>query len=266
MTKRKFGSISSHDAVDRRGFWHPLRGLRQFRRRTVRPHFTTSVTGSMDVTTTPASTRRNTHHEAHMIPGVDGNRTWGFPNSIMTKLRYSSYYTLSHGAAARGINVFAANGLFDPDLTGTGHQPMYYDQYTALYNHYVVIGSKITVNYAPATAAQNFLVGIDGDDDSSVTTGVETLLERNNAVSTLLPALGGGSKTLVMTFEPNEDFGVDAIADGESSTATNANPTELWCYGVWAAGADITTSGSVNVLVEIEYTVRFSELRDPTQS
>ena len=73
--------------------------------------------------------------EAQMIPGVDGVRTWGFPNSIITKLRYADTYEGTGTSGARYQNVYRANGIFDPDATGTGHQPLYRDNWVNIYNN-----------------------------------------------------------------------------------------------------------------------------------
>jgi hypothetical protein len=36
---------------------------------------------------------------------------------------------LTEAAAGAGVQyVFGLNNLYDPDVTGAGHQPMYYDQ------------------------------------------------------------------------------------------------------------------------------------------
>lgn len=213
-----------------------------------------------------SAAKRAKTHEAEMIPGVDGHRIWGFPNSIVTKLRYSQYVASTSTAGARGINVFSANGCFDPYITGGGHQPMYWDNYVNIYDQYVVLGSKIVVTYCPYTASFAQLVGIVGDDDSTITTNIEALLEQNNGVSSVLGPPGTPLVTLTQTYEPLRDFGVDAKDDGASSTSTGADPTESWCYGVWSAAIDGSSTGSCYIKVEIEYTVKFSELKTPTIS
>lgn len=206
-------------------------------------------------------------HEAHMIPGVDGKKIFGFPNTILTKIRYCTFGRITASTGARAINVFAANGIFDPDITGVGHQPLYRDTYASIYDQYVVIGSKITVQFV-SNQTDNIIVGINGNDDSTFPTNIETLMEgNNNTWSCVSQGTGGNNqKVLSMTFEPNEMFGVDTKSDGYSSTAVTANPTELWCYGVWCAALDGSSTSEVQYLVEIDYTVKFSELTDPTQS
>ena len=68
------------------------------------------------------------------------------PCSFATKLTYSSNVSINPGAAGTpAAYVYRANGLYDPDLTGGGHQPRGYDQFTPMYNHWTVVGAKVTV-------------------------------------------------------------------------------------------------------------------------
>lgn len=201
-----------------------------------------------------------------MIPGVDGKRIFGFPNSIITKLRYVTYINLSAAAGSVAGNVFAANGIWDPDLSGVGHQPLYRDNYASIYDQYTVIGSKITCTYTSTNATLGAYIGITGDDDSTVTGTLETLMEQNNSVSTMVGAAGAPPITLSQTFEPLEAFGVDTKDDGFSATTVGANPTELWCYKVWAINADISAISPIYCRVEIDYTVKFAELQSPVQN
>lgn len=211
-----------------------------------------------------SSAKRQRLHEAQLIPGIDGVRTFGFPNTIITKLRYCERLSLTSTAGAYGIKVFAANGLFDPNVSDVGHQPLYYDNYTALYDQYVVIGSKIKVIYVPRSSTVGMLIGLTGDDDSSGSSNTDLLMEQNNSIHAGLGSLGSDPKTLTMTFEPQEMFGVDAKADGSSQTVTTANPTEGWNYYAWTVAADGSTTASCDIIIEIDYTVKFSELKTPT--
>jgi len=203
-------------------------------------------------------------HEAELIPGVDGKMVYGFPNSIITKLRYVDNITLTGTLGARALNVFAANGIFDPDISGTGHQPMYHDNYFNLYDQYVVLGSKITVTFSPTSSTVPAVVGIMGNDDSTVTTSVLALQECNNAISTLLGTTGSNPHTLTAAYSPLEMYGVDAKDDGSSSTSFGANPAELWCWAVWVASADGASTTACATRIEIEYTIKCSELKDQT--
>lgn len=227
-----------------------------------RAHPDRHSTISMDA----SSLERGRVHEARLIPGVDGVKTWGFPNSIVTKLRYATFNFMQPAIGAVGGQTFAANGLFDPDISGVGHQPMYFDDYARIYDQYVVIGSKISVTFYPRTSAAGWYVGIVGDDDSTVSSTLETLFEQNNSVSTITGSLGSDPTTLTMTFEPQEDFGVDAKSDGFSQTSVTANPTELWVWRLFGSPCDQTVSLVCDYKVEIEYTCKFAELKTPVQN
>lgn len=205
-------------------------------------------------------------HEARLIPQVDGKRIFGFPNNIITKLRYCDSFNLTCTSGARALNVFAANGIFDPDITGVGHQPMWRDNYAAIYDQYMVIGSKITVKFANTSTTVPALCGVVGDDDTSISANVDSLMELNNSVHSLASCAGGNVVTLTQTFEPMKMFGVNAKDDGTIATSITANPTEIWCFGVWVASADQASTCTVSVSVEIDYTVKFTEVGTATQN
>ena len=97
------------------------------------------------------------------IPGIR-RPDFGFPDRMVTKLRYVDNFNLTGSAGVVGANVFRLNSCFDPDLTGVGHQPMYFDQFcgaagTGPYGRYRVTSAKATVSFMqtnpPAVAATN---------------------------------------------------------------------------------------------------------------
>lgn len=201
-----------------------------------------------------------------MIPQVDGKRIFGFPNNLISKLRYCDSINLTGTSGARALNVYAANGIFDPDITGVGHQPMWRDNFAAVYDQYVVIGAKITVKFANTSSTVPAVCGVVGDDDSSISTNIDTLMELNNSVHSLCLVAGGPIVTLSQTFEPMKMFGVNAKDDGNSATTFGTNPSEIWCFGVWIAAADQASTCTVSVSVEIDYTVKFTEVGTAAQN
>ena len=97
------------------------------------------------------------------VPGIR-RPDFGFPDRMVTKLRYVDNFNLTGAAGVVGANVFRFNSCFDPDLSGVGHQPMYFDQFcgaagTGPYGRYRVISAKATVSFMqtnpPAIAATN---------------------------------------------------------------------------------------------------------------
>lgn len=207
------------------------------------------------------SSKRQRLHEAQMMPSL-GPRMYGFPNTIITKLRYCDVVTVSGSAGAIGSQIYAANGIYDPDITGVGHQPMWRDTYAAIYNNYVVLGSKITVTATAVQANIPTIFVLQGDDETTAGT-IITRMEMNNAVSVMLGTRESGDavNTLTATFEPQEAYGVDAKSDGASQIAVGLNPTQLWNYNISLQSCDASTTVNWYLKVEIDYTVKFSELQ-----
>lgn len=242
--------------------YHPYKRVRD--KHHLRAHFAFSQESHMDVDS--GSNKRQKVHEAHMIPGVDGGTTFGFPNSIITKLRYCTFGSLTAAAGVVTSQTFRANSIHDPDFTNTGHQPLYHDQWAAIYDQYVVLGSQIKVTFTSSSSIYTNIVGIVGDDDSSTSTNLETLMEQNNGYSTVVGAAGAPPVTITATFSPQEMFGIDAKSDGASQTTFGSNPTEEWYWKLYSIYSDANTSTTTYYKVEIEYTVKMSELKTPTQS
>lgn len=76
-----------------------------------------------------------------------------FPSSKIVKLKYNEYIPISSNTSGTVISQyrFNCNSLYDPNQSGTGHQPLYYDTYAGLYNHYLVLGSRIKVTWQGQT-------------------------------------------------------------------------------------------------------------------
>lgn len=232
------------------------RGMRQHRR----PHFTF---GSMDVTEPSAKRARTAEktkndHEAQMIPGVDGKLMFGFPRSIITKLRYIATNVATASAGTLYQYTFGANSIFDPDVTGVGHQPLYRDQYAALYENYVVLGSKITITWNNSNTATPYMCTINADNDSTTQSHNEFRAEQSNSVHSML-STDGGKSTLFMTYSPERDIGTNGTDVG--ITPMGSNPTNPWYFIMGVQGLDSVSSVTgVQWIAEIEYTVKFTEL------
>lgn len=215
----------------------------------------------MDVDSGPAHGSKSGAHEAQMIRGL-GSLEWGFPNSIITTMRYAAVYSLTSDTGTTTSQVWRANGCFDPDYSGTGHQPMFFDEYAAVYNYYTVLGSKIkvTLHNASDYAAT---VCLQGSSNSSLSSTVTNYLEQNNGVNTIIGNKYAEPITLFMTYSPEENMGQAVKNDGSSMTSVGADPSAgegTYYYGLLATCVSSNTA-VITAQVEIEYTVKFSLLK-----
>lgn len=71
------------------------------------------------------------------------SRSTALPDRFLTKLRYSELFQMSFtGFAVPASYQFKVNDIFDPNYTGSGHQPLFHDQFALLYNKVRVTGCK----------------------------------------------------------------------------------------------------------------------------
>lgn len=219
--------------------------------------------------------RRSVAADALVMPNVSVRRSdFGFPETLVTTLRYADVYTLTSTAQAVAKQVFRMNSCFDPDFTGTGHQPYYFDQLAAVYGGYCVIGSKLTATFSPITDAiataqpsGPMVIGIVGEPNGTTSSTAYTLLETSGAVSTLLGGPNGGNnvKTLFTTYSPNKNLALGDEDDTVQATVS-ANPSQVWYATVFMAETGLGTPTSCNVKVELQMTVRFRRREDIASS
>jgi len=73
------------------------------------------------------------------------NSMSAFPLRVRRILRYAQTNNLDVANFGSALQVFRANSLYDPDFTGSGHQPNGFDQLMVAYNHYTVTRARINV-------------------------------------------------------------------------------------------------------------------------
>lgn len=195
---------------------------------------------------------------------------YGLPDEFTTRLRYVDVYTLSSVSGAIAKQVMRLNGLFDPDFTGTGHQPYYFDQLAALYGRYCVIGSKLTAEFsqianaiATAQPAGPMLVGVTADTDGTIGSTLSTLLETSGVKTCFMGNQIGGNnvKVLTCTFSPERDLGV-SVDDDTVSSAVTTNPSAQFFGGVFMSEQGTATPTAVMVKIQVEYYVKFSRVTE----
>lgn len=79
-----------------------------------------------------------------------------FPESKRVWHRYVEDVTLP-GSTAPGLTdyySFRLNSVYDPNYTGTGHQPLFHDEMAAKYTTYTVISAIIKVTFSPTANEQ----------------------------------------------------------------------------------------------------------------
>jgi len=166
-----------------------------------------------------------------------------------------------------GKQVIYLNSTYDPDNTGTGHQPLYRDTYAAIYDQYAVVSATLTVTFV-INAAQACIVGAVVEDDNTTSSSVTTLMEQNLGEHRLVPMATGSPNTHTFTvkWDCKRDLGIDPYASESYKTAVGSNPTEVASMLLYAVPADGAASTTTFANITLEQVVLWTELTTPTGS
>ncbi len=163
-----------------------------------------------------------------------------------------------------GIYQFVCNGMFDPDLTGGGHQPFYYDQLSEFYKRYRVISSTISVHGASGTP---HILGVEVRDNSGTTLLTSNWLEKPSVLVRRSVSDGVSTKSFVRHSWKAKDWKRGAWADDNmsGSLGSGSNPPTQYFYSVSIAAKQATTA-VVYIQARINYWVLCYDNSDPNQS
>jgi len=195
-------------------------------------------------------------------------RGMGFPQRLTMRHRYVERVGLTSTTGSRAIYNFIANGMFDPNSTGTGHQPHYFDNLTAIYDHYTVIGSIIKVQALKTSATEvGGTFGIIQNDDTTVTPGAAVeLCEQPSAVWTTIAGNTVTPVSLTSKYSVKKTFGGSILGNDDLQGTSTANPSEVTVFSIFWEAYDQLSTTSLNLLVTIEYVAVWDELRDTAAS
>ena len=220
-----------------------------------------SSSRSRSVSAKRATSSRKTHILPYAKKG-NGPMWDPFPNRQVAILRYATQINLVPTVAGvAAVHQFRANGIYDPDLTGVGHQPYGHDQYEQIYNNYRVIKSTITIT---PTASFNGTFGCLLSDDTSIPSGYDAVKETKGSTFANIVNNGGTVPTVVQTYKRGQAFSPHTSADG---AAFGSSPADQQIFAVWKTEqTDTTSPQSSLVLVTISYIVEMYELKTFSQS
>lgn len=185
------------------------------------------------------------------------------PSQFRTTLRYSTYQVVINPGAAGTVSshIFSANGLYDPDITGTGHQPIGFDQFMAMYDHYVVQRSRMTIQVSNRDGSYSQVVVLSLQDDVTATGNLDTMIENGQSVNAMVTPAGGSKAhcTLSLSADVLKFLGKKTGDASEIKGSASANPTEQCFFHISIAPNQGVDSSQCDVVVLLEYDVMFVE-------
>lgn len=215
---------------------------------------------------------------------IPKNVPHGYNNNYTVRLTYADNWRHDVTYGASNVQVFRTNSVYDPDYTGTGHQPLMRDLWASQYDYYTVLacdyeitlynGGMDTSTYtAVGTSSQRLgcvmVTLLPTTNDSDYTSGsyVTPQAEQKNARTEMIEP--EGMHTFRGTLTPG-DFIVDAKdADSDTTwTAVGSNPAVprylgyrlVHCHQASITGQNKQFYSAVTVYVKLHYTVQFTQM------
>jgi len=188
------------------------------------------------------------------------------PQRFITKLKYAATVLTD----ATGNYIFNLNSLFDPELTGVGHQPYGYDQLAGLYNRYRVIACGWRIQVPKTDTAIQFGV-IPGNSlaVAGVTPATFSLLKESPRAKYVSQMPGGNAITLSGKAYLPSIVGrnkSEYMADDRYQAVVTGDPAEDIQLLVKAATTTDGVLAGVAVQVILEFTAEFFDVKQQTQS
>lgn len=216
---------------------------------------------------------------------------YGSAKNFLSKRGYSKHVYCETIALTSGTETnvavynFSANSLYDPNVTGVGHQPMGRDEVAALYQNYHVSGGEIEVTYysAGSDSRQDVtcpMVGIhipsldqDGTqtdpiaDDDAFSELVEAgVIHPRGKKNHMQHAYAGKPMTLKRRWSSRriaKDFlrnPSTLVNNPDIGAASGSNPATNMLLQLWAAAPTGGNHANITAVVKITY---FATWTDP---
>lgn len=187
----------------------------------------------------------------------------GFPKQMKMRHRYFETFDVISTTGGMGTHLISCNGMYDPNYTGGGHQPFYFDQVSALYNHYTVLWSRATITITHGTTnSTNASCALWINDDTSVTPTYNSVVEQGSATYGVLGKNNTDTLVLTKTWDASKTFGGSVLGNDNLQGTSSSNPTEQSYYNLSLFPQDISSTLTYNCQCLVEYIAVWEELKD----
>lgn len=204
-----------------------------------------------------------------------------FPREYVTQITYAENITITATTGAPNSYLYSMNGLYDPNISGTGGQPRYFDTLcganngTAPYYNYRVFASKISIAAMPATTTTDTLamrgwLGLGLYNTTA--TGPATLAEmqaRGDYKTKFINYWYASNSMAKMKryAKPQHLFDIKDVKDDDGLQGDyTANPSKQGRWAITWVPFNETSTVTISVLVKIKYYVTFYNRNDVADS
>jgi len=184
------------------------------------------------------------------------------PQRAIVKMKYVEDNLTGNGSTIDYL--WNMNSTFDPNLTGTGHQPYGRDTYAALYNRYRVFAFAYRIEVTSGSTGGLRIVTVPNNSTSTFT-NYTLASESPYAVTKVMQA--GWPATLTGRVNlPRLNGVLPSVykSDDRYQAVSGATPTEDLIFHTVVCGADGTAQSANSYFMRVQFTY-YVEWFDPVQ-
>lgn len=199
-------------------------------------------------------------------------KTPGPPAAMFAKINFADYRAVNVSFTSTDVRSYSLNSCYDPDFSGVGIQPLFFDQYMAMYNNFVVYAAKIRVMVSCGTPSNNafhpIFVAVPSPNGTPTYGDVRTVMQiRGAKYTTIVPT--SGPKTINMYIKLAKFFGIPKEAirtdDNYYGNASAGPPIQYYLH-LYFQNIDGTSVMPCTRDLKITYYVKFFNLKDVASS
>lgn len=185
----------------------------------------------------------------------------GFGNRKTIKMIYSEKFNLGGALlGAPSVYQFRLNSIYDPNYTGTGHQPTTHDQMALIFENYCVTDVRYKISMVNTENTVAGLVAIQVTDVVDAVGNITTLIEQGQCEWRPLGVLNGDYGVAVFTGQvdipklhgkPRAQY----MDDAANISSFGASPVDLSYLNIYLSEASTGTAPVAICTIEMEFTV-----------
>jgi len=191
--------------------------------------------------------------------GLSIGRSLGpIPQRFVTHMKYTDTYLLT--AQSTYLQKWRLNSVYDPDYSGSGHQPYGFDQLSPLFTGYRVFATSYSVVFQSDSTCYGVIVPINGTTLPTEPSSLTQVMEMPRAKWALYASGGNAAKLRGKSYLPSL-MGVrvgEYKADNNYSSAVGGNPVlgSTLCI-FFSSPNPVSDEMSVTMTVTLTYHVEF---------
>jgi len=190
------------------------------------------------------------------------SRSSPIPDRFITRMKYSELMAMiTAGIGVPSYQQFRVNSIFDPNLTGVGHQPLGHDQFALLYNKYVVLGMSYVITLTNQSTTDYADVCVVQHPNSTLCTSIGQAMESPYSRRGILGPETGSRNILVLkgycSVAKIRGITVSKVKTEDNLAALfGANPAITPCLTVYIENQNVAAAITVNARFDITYHVQ----------